>query len=564
MGAFRNLKIKLKLALLVGLTMVALVVTVGVAASFAHQKMIDDRIAKLRGLVEVTSGIAQGLENEVKAGKINHDQALQQLRTAIHAMRYDGGREYVFMTGFDGVSLAHGANPKQEGENRMDLKDVKGNPISGNMIAVAKAKGEGTTTYWYPRPGETDPLPKLSYVKAFTPWNALIGTGVYTDDIDAEYTALLWKLGMVGLALIAVAGLAALAVTRSITGPLGSLKGTMERLATGELTAEVGEAVRGDEIGDMARTVQVFKDNAVAMQRMQGEQEELKVKAEAERKQAFAKLADNFESHVRGIVGTVSDAARQMQVTARSMAETADGTRQQSLTVASSANQATANVQTVAAASEELSASIAEIGRQVLEASTVSRQAADEGERTNATVAGLAEAAQKIGDVVALINDIASQTNLLALNATIEAARAGEAGKGFAVVASEVKSLANQTAKATEEIGAQIAAIQGETRTAVEAIQSISRTVRSVNEISSSIAAAVEEQSAATQEITRNVQQAAGGTQEVSRTISGVSQSSERVGDSAGQVLSAADGLAEQAQALHREVDGFLATVRAA
>jgi methyl-accepting chemotaxis protein len=246
------------------------------------------------------------------------------------------------------------------------------------------------------------------------------------------------------------------------------------------------------------------------------------------------------------------------------MSATADGSRQQSLAAASGANQATANVQTVAAASEELSTSITEIGRQVTQASTVSRKAADEGERTNKTVSGLSESAQRIGEVVALINDIASQTNLLALNATIEAARAGEAGKGFAVVASEVKSLANQTAKATDDIRAQVAAIQAETRSAVDAIQGISKTILEVNEISSSIATAVEEQTAATQEITRNVQEAASGTQEVSRNMGSVTEAVEQAGSTASQVLSAADRLAKQASTLRTEVDHFLETIRAA
>jgi methyl-accepting chemotaxis protein len=253
-----------------------------------------------------------------------------------------------------------------------------------------------------------------------------------------------------------------------------------------------------------------------------------------------------------------------MQSTARTMSSTADGTREKSLAVASAADQATANVQTVAAASEELSASITEIGRQVAHASDVSKKAAEEGEKTNSTVAGLADAAQKIGEVVALINGIAAQTNLLALNATIEAARAGDAGKGFAVVASEVKNLAAQTAKATDDIRAQITAIQTETGSAVETIQSISRTILEVNQISTSIAAAVEQQAAATQEITRNVQQAAGGTQDVSNNINGVSSAVEEAGTAASQVRTAADHLAEQAGALRGEVDQFLSTVRAA
>ena len=564
MAALYRLTIKAKLGLLIGLLMMALAVTVGLAASFAHQKMIDDRIAELRAIVETVHGVAQKYEEQIKAGTITRAQGLEQLRTVIHGMRYNDGVDYLFVSGFDGTSLMHGANPKQEGEKRLGVKDVNGKLYTVDMLNVATTKGEGMVDYYLAKPGSTEAVPKMSYIKAFKPWEIYIGTGVYMGDIDAEFRALLIKLGLSALGLSVVAGVVAFLLGRNIVGTLDGLKGKMERLAGGDLAVEIGEAGRADEIGGMAKTVQIFKDNATAMQRMQAEQEAMKQAAEREKKESLAALAGDFEKRVRGIVDVLSGAATQMQSTARSMSDTASGTREQTAAIASGANEATSNVQTVAAASEELSASISEIGRQVSQAAGISKKAADEGQRTNTTVGGLANAAQKIGEVVALINDIASQTNLLALNATIEAARAGEAGKGFAVVASEVKSLANQTAKATDEIRAQITAIQAETQSAVEAIRSISQTVLAVNEISSSIAAAVEQQTAATQEITRNVQRAATGTQEVSRNIDGVSGSIDRAGTAANEVLAAADDLAKQSQTLRSEVDQFLATVRAA
>jgi methyl-accepting chemotaxis protein len=275
------------------------------------------------------------------------------------------------------------------------------------------------------------------------------------------------------------------------------------------------------------------------------------------------RLADDFESNVGKIVEAVSAASTEMQSTAQSMSATAEETNRQAASVAAASEEASTNVQTVASAAEELSASISEIGRQVSESSRSTTQAAEQARRTNDQVGRLAEAAQKIGEVVSLISDIAEQTNLLALNATIEAARAGEAGKGFAVVASEVKSLANQTAKATEDISSQIASIQGATSDAVTAIQEISKTIESINEIAAAVASAVEEQGAATQEIATNVQQAAAGTNEVSSNISGVTQAAGETGNAAQGVLSAATELSKQSEHMRTQVDNFLAQVRA-
>jgi methyl-accepting chemotaxis protein len=564
MKILNRITIKAKLALLLGLSAVSLVVALGIAATVLHQRMIDDRIAMMRAVVDSADGMASALEGEVQQGKLTRDEAIDRLRTALHAMKFDHGDGYLFVTRFDGVALIHGANHAQEGTQRLGVLDSHGTDLAAEQIRVAKSSGAGTIDVYFPKPGQTEPLQKILYVKAFAPWQAVMGTGAYVDDIEADFHSVLIRLGLVTLAIVATVALVAFLISRNITGALGTLRTRMEKLAAGNLAVDIPEAAQRDEVGAMGRTVQVFKDNALSMRQLQAEQEEIKNAAERNKKQVLATLADTFETKVRGIVDIVSGAATRMQATAHSMSQTAAGTRQQSVAATAGANQATANVQTVAAASEELSVSIGEIGRQVVRAAGVSQQAADEGERTNATVAGLAEAAEKIGEVVKLINDIASQTNLLALNATIEAARAGDAGKGFAVVASEVKSLANQTAKATDDIRAQIAAIQAETKAAVDDIQKISKTILEVNEISSSIASSVEEQKAATQEITRNVQQAASGTQDVSRNIEAVGNAVDKSGVAASEVLAAATELASQSQALRREVDQFLLTVRAA
>jgi methyl-accepting chemotaxis protein len=348
-----------------------------------------------------------------------------------------------------------------------------------------------------------------------------------------------------------------------VSRPIAGMAALMQRLAAGDLEIVVADSDRRDEVGVLAASLQVFKDNAKATRRLEAEQH-----AEQERKErrqaAVEKYIAAFEHGVRESLNGLASAAKEMRATSQSMSATADQTSGQATAVAAAAEEASVNVQTVAAAAEELSTSVMEIGRQVNESTKVAAQAVSDTDRTNVTVAGLAAAAQKIGDVVKLISAIASQTNLLALNATIEAARAGQAGKGFAVVAAEVKSLASETAKATEEIAGQIASIQGATGDAVSAIERITVTIGSINHIASAIAAAVEEQGATTQEIARNVQQAATGTGEVSGNIQGVNRAASEARAAADQVLATAEELGKQAETLRCDIDQFLVNIRAA
>ena len=350
----------------------------------------------------------------------------------------------------------------------------------------------------------------------------------------------------------------------SIANPIGRITDAMRKLAAGDTRVEIVGIGRGDEIGAMAEATQVFKDNAIEKARLESEQAEVERRTQEEKHQAQLKMADDLESSVKSVVQAIAGAATEMQSTAENMAGMAGQAREQSTVVASATEEASANVQTVASASEELSSSIEEISRQVDSSRDITEKAGQTSGKATDAIQNLANMAQKVGDVVNLINDIAEQTNLLALNATIEAARAGDAGKGFAVVASEVKSLASQTAKATEEIAGQIGAMQSATDQSVSAIDEIRTVIGQLGETAVTIATAVEQQSSSTQEISRSAQEAAVGTQEVASNITSVQSVVDETGSAAGQVLTAASELSQQSESLDRQMDEFLANIRAA
>ncbi len=561
----KGLSLRVRLMGLVVLAVIAVLVVAGAALRLSYQEMYQERIAALRMVVETAHGIAVSLDRQVKAGALTQDEAFKRFGDSIRSMRYgQDGTDYIFVTDFNATVRINPGQPAREGKSSLDSKDANGVYFTREMVTIARTKGEGVVEYHFPRAGKTEPSLKASYAKGFAPWEIMIATGVYMDDLNEEFRSHMW-------AVLAVVGLFALPVLlavgwtgHSISTAVRTLSGKMADLAGGRMDLDFPEAGRGDEIGDMGRAVKVFQDNAIAKQRLEKEQAENARRAAEERRQSMQRLADTFESTVGGVIRAVTDETAAMESKARSMSEATEETDRLASAVASATGQTAVNVQTVASASEELTRAINEIATQVSKSSSIAADAEQQAERANARIAGLADAVERIGAVVGLINSIASQTNLLALNATIEAARAGEAGKGFAVVASEVKALANQTAKATEDITAQVAGIQSATGETVTEIKGVGQVITQLNQIAGAIAAAVEEQGAATREIARNIQEAAAGTQEVSSSIGGVTAAADQSGKAARDVLDAFHHLSQQAGTLQREVNSFLTTVRSA
>ncbi|MBX9635017.1 MAG: cache domain-containing protein, partial [Magnetospirillum sp.] len=530
------------------LAAVGFLILAGVALMQVRHIMIEDRIAKVRNLSEVARDLIKGIDERSKAGEFDQVTAQAMARQAIEQLRFDKV-EYFFAYDFEGNNTAHGSKPERVGKNFIDSKDSNGYAYLKDMITFAR-QGGGPVYYSYPRLGSDVPAPKVSYAIAYDPWRWMVGTGIYIDDVNAEFRSVALEFGIV-LAGVMVAAIAlVVALARNIGGGVVRLVAVTQRLAARDFAVTVPETGRQDEIGQLAQSVAVLRDGAAEADRLRTAQEAMKAQAEAERRAGMLKVADGFEGSVKRVAQNITAAAGELEGAAHTVSGAVNTASGQATSVAAAAEQASANVATVATAAEELSSSIREISRQVQASSTISGEAVVEAQRTNELVEGLAQSATRIGEVVSLINDIASQTNLLALNATIEAARAGDAGKGFAVVANEVKSLATQTGKATEDISTQIGAVQAATHQAVGAIRAIVGTINRINEIAGAIAAAVEEQGSATQEIARNVQQAAAGTAEVTSYLGQLTMATSEAGDSAGGMLNATQALVVEARTL--------------
>ncbi len=515
---------------------------------------------ELKHLTELGLGIARQEHEGAQKGLITDQEARQRAAARIAAMRY-GQSEYFWINDMHPRMVMHPMRPELNGTDLTDNKDPNGKRLFMEFAEIVKREAAGVVTYEWPKPGASKPQPKMSYVAGFAPWSWVIGTGVYIDDLDQQaWDAVRRALFTAGIVML-LTGAVSVIVARKTSRAMRGMTTAMGQLASGDLDVVLPGLGRKDEIGEIAQAVEGFKQKAIEKHRREESESSQRAATVARRQEEIDQLVGFFRRSVGGVFTALSAASSNMARTSSSLETSAAATGDQTRSVLAEIGQTAETVQTVAAASQELAASIDEIGRQASESSRISSGAMQQADNVVVKVSELRDAAQQIGAVVELINSIAGQTNLLALNATIEAARAGEAGKGFAVVASEVKSLANQTAKATGDIGGQIAAIQAATLGASEAIQGIAGTVRQLNEIATSIASAVVEQGAATQEITRSVELVSSSTASVAQSMGLVSDAVGSNGGSAAEVKRTAQTLTAELEMLSTEVKDFLDAV---
>jgi methyl-accepting chemotaxis protein len=527
----------------------------GLASHKIHQTITAERVEMVRHLDETAVSMVKSAYARAQSGELTEDAAKTLVKDQLRKLRYGDG-EYYYVHDYDGVNVVHGAKPEREGQNFYNFVDQSGRKIIKEQIDAAR-NGTGAIIALSPigRAGSNSPVTKLSYAIAFDPWRWAISTSVFVDDIDARFAEVAWQFFSIAVAVGLFMIGCAYWLSRQITRPLGRLvQFTEQPLSEAPSRDFIGDLRLKDEIGTVARALQVFKEKSAEAERLRAEVDIQKSHAEASRREALVGMVTTVETETDTAVAGIDSRMTAMTEAAAVMSRSAGLVGASSQTVAAASAQALANAQTVASATEQLSSSIHEISLQVSNATKATTVAVGRSDQARTTIATLAEAVARVGQVTTLISEIASQTNLLALNATIEAARAGDAGRGFAVVASEVKNLATQTARSTEEINRQINEIQSITQETVRGMDEVIGTVRTIDEIANSIAAAIEEQHAATSQIARNVTETANGAREVSTRIAEVSGEATRLGDEAGRVHSFAADVTGAVSSLRRVI----------
>jgi methyl-accepting chemotaxis protein len=559
-----NRSVRVKVSVIVGVMILALLTSLAVVLRAEYKAILAERIDLTKAMTEAVVDIAEVFEKKVTAGEMDRDAAYQMWREVVGAIRY-GDDEYVFAYTDKGINQIH---PRADivGKDLSGLKDPKtGRLILAEMFKVVGLGQEGGTfSYHWPRTKDAEPQLKVSWAMNVPSFDVVAGTGVFVDDVvDTFFSSLVVSVLVGGLFTLAALLLVFL-ISKDLSTVLGDLAQRMGRIAGGDFKVDVPGVDRDDEAGAMARALAVFRETVAETARLRDERGEMETRAEAERKAELARLAQAFEDSVNAVMKVVSDEAKTLSNDAQSMFNLASDTQARAADSADMNERNQTNFHAVASASEELSASIREIGAQTERARGTSQSAVEVAESSSKRMAGMVADAEKIGEVITLIEDIASQTNLLALNATIEAARAGEAGKGFAVVANEVKSLANQTQRATEDIRNQIERVRSSVTAAASDIGNIRGVIHEIAEAASAIAAAIEEQGAATGEISRNVQEVMVGARTVGENIRMVADAAVTTERTADTLRGASREMEQASQRLGVEVSGFLTRLRQA
>lgn len=559
----KNMKLTVKIGLLFVISLLALVVIGGIGASTLKSSLIDERRAQIKAVVDGAVSVAQFLQQRVDKGELTLEQAQKQYYDDMRAVRFAEGTGYLFAYNEAAITQMHGVKASLEGRDLSELKDTNGTLIIVELIEAARGKNNGFFEYYWNKPGADQDLffPKYSYA-ATLPWGHFIGTGLYADDLDTTFNAVLQKIiavGGIATLLLIVIGLV---ISRDIAQSLRHLGKVMHNMTQDHYDDEIKTTDRRDEVGEMSACLVSFREKLCENAELRAKQAEHEKELQEQRQSELLNLSNDLEQQVSGLIAEIGGSIKGLQGAAVDMTHIADQTAQRSDEVAAATEETTVNVQTVASATEELTASSDEIGVQVTRTSTVAQQASEQVDTADQKVTVLGKSIEKIGEVISLIEGITEQTNMLALNATIEAARAGEAGKGFAVVANEVRNLAQQTGKATAEINGQIQTIQRESEETLTSVSAIRSTIKLMEESATAVASAIEEQHAAINEIARNINEASAGTQAVSQHVGSVSQNTKDTLQATSVVTDSADALVSQSQSLESGVSQFLMNLR--